>query len=104
MGNPRVELQNPSLATVMEHIVGHWGGALLISVGLAISLLGALLSWALLCAEILFTTARDKTMPAFLQKENANHVPVNALWLTNVMIVVRMGGKLLLIDSSISES
>lgn len=25
-------------------------------------------------------------MPAFLKKENANRVPVNALWLTNVMI------------------
>lgn len=61
-------------------------GALLISIGLAVSLLGALLSWALLCAEILFATARDKTMPRFLAQENANHVPANALWLTNVMI------------------
>ena len=25
-------------------------------------------------------------MPAFLRKENANHVPVNALWLTNAMV------------------
>ncbi|KJK03824.1 MULTISPECIES: arginine-ornithine antiporter [Pseudomonas] len=78
-------LQNPSLASVLEHIVGPWG-ALLISIGLAISLLGALLSWALLCAEILFATARDQTMPRFLAHENANHVPSNALWLTNVMI------------------
>ncbi|WP_207838506.1 amino acid permease, partial [Pseudomonas sp. 43(2021)] len=30
----------------------------------------------------------DKTMPAFLKKENKNHVPVNALWLTNVMIQI----------------
>ena len=80
-------LQNPSMAGVLKHVVGEWG-AILISIGLAISLLGALLSWALLCAEILFATARDKTMPAFLRKENANHVPVNALWLTNVMIQV----------------
>jgi arginine:ornithine antiporter/lysine permease len=80
-------LQNPSLASVLERIVGPWG-ALLISIGLAISLLGALLSWALLCAEILFATAKDKTMPAFLTKENANHVPVNALWLTNSMIQI----------------
>ncbi|MNH17006.1 Arginine/ornithine antiporter [compost metagenome] len=78
-------LQNPSLASVLEHIVGPWG-ALLISIGLAVSLLGALLSWALLCAEILFATARDQTMPRFLARENANHVPANALWLTNVMI------------------
>ena len=81
------QLQNPSMAGVLKHVVGEWG-AIFISIGLAISLLGALLSWALLCAEILFATARDNTMPAFLKKENANHVPVNALWLTNVMIQI----------------
>ncbi|MPR01751.1 arginine-ornithine antiporter [Pseudomonas sp. MAFF 212408] len=81
------KLQNPSMAAVLEHVVGHWG-ALLISVGLIISLLGALLSWVLLCAEIMFAAAKDHTMPAFLRKENANHVPVNALWLTNAMVQV----------------
>ncbi|GAC1033164.1 arginine-ornithine antiporter [Pseudomonas sp. No.21] len=86
MSQPELaQLQNPSLAAVLERIVGPWG-ALLISVGLAISLLGALLSWALLCAEILYATAKDRTMPAFLCRENAQHVPVNALWLTNGMI------------------
>ncbi|WP_155717255.1 amino acid permease, partial [Pseudomonas fluorescens] len=40
----------------------------------------------LLCAEIMFAAAKDHTMPEFLRKENANQVPVNALWLTNVMI------------------
>ncbi len=78
-------LQNPSMAGVLEHVVGRWG-AVLISVGLAISLLGALLSWALLCAEILFVAAKDGTMPAFLRRESANKVPANALWLTNAMI------------------
>ncbi|HWH86898.1 MAG TPA: arginine-ornithine antiporter [Pseudomonas sp.] len=81
------KLQNPSMAAVLEHVVGHWG-AVLISVGLIISLLGALLSWVLLCAEIMFAAAKDHTMPAFLRKENANHVPVNALWLTNAMIQI----------------
>ena len=80
-------LQNPSMAGVLQYLVGDWG-AILISIGLAISLLGALLSWALLCAEILFATSKDKMMPAFLKKENANHVPVNALWLTNSMIQI----------------
>ncbi|CAH0299537.1 arginine-ornithine antiporter [Pseudomonas mediterranea] len=79
------KLQNPSMAAVLEHVVGHWG-AVLISVGLIVSLLGALLSWVLLCAEILFAAARDHTMPAFLRRENANHVPANALWLTNAMV------------------
>jgi arginine:ornithine antiporter/lysine permease len=81
------KLQNPSMAAVLEHVVGHWG-AVLISVGLIISLVGALLSWVLLCAEILFAAANDHTMPAFLRKENANHAPVNALWLTNAMVQI----------------
>ncbi|TPG79132.1 arginine-ornithine antiporter [Pseudomonas arsenicoxydans] len=79
------KLQNPSMAAVLKHVVGDWG-AVLISVGLIISLLGALLSWVLLCAEIMFAAAKDHTMPEFLRKENANHVPVNALWLTNAMV------------------
>ncbi|MCL4128394.1 UNVERIFIED_CONTAM: hypothetical protein GTU68_008803 [Idotea baltica] len=80
-------LKNPSMAYVLEHIVGHWG-AILISIGLIISLLGALLSWALLCAEIMHAAASDNTMPAFLKKENANHVPANALWLTDILIQI----------------
>ncbi|OYT96670.1 MAG: arginine-ornithine antiporter [Pseudomonas sp. PGPPP3] len=78
-------LKNPSMAGVLEHVVGPWG-AMLISVGLIVSLAGALLSWTLLCAEILFASASDHTMPAFLRKENANKVPVNALWLSNGLI------------------
>ncbi|MBX9756201.1 MAG: arginine-ornithine antiporter [Pseudomonadaceae bacterium] len=80
-------LKNPSMAGVLEHVVGHWG-AVLISIGLVVSLAGALLSWTLLCAEILFAGARDHTMPNFLKKENANKVPVNALWLSNGLIQV----------------
>ena len=78
-------LKNPSMAGVLEHVVGPWG-AVLISVGLIISLIGALLSWTLLCAEILFASASDHTMPEFLRKENANKVPANALLLSNLMI------------------
>lgn len=78
-------LKNPSMAGVLEHVVGHWG-AVLIGVGLLVSLAGALLSWTLLCAEIIFSAAKDHTMPNFLRQENANHVPVNALWLTNGLI------------------
>ncbi|UVE17574.1 arginine-ornithine antiporter [Pseudomonas sp. LS44] len=88
MAQPELaKLQNPSMAAVLEHVVGHWG-AVLISVGLVISLLGALLSWVLLCAEIMFAAAKDHTMPEFLRKENANHVPANALWLTNACVQV----------------
>jgi arginine:ornithine antiporter/lysine permease len=88
MSQPELaKLQNPSMAQVLEHVVGHWG-AVLISVGLLVSLFGALLSWVLLCAEIMFSAAKDHTMPNFLKKENANHVPANALWLTNICVQV----------------
>lgn len=78
-------LRNPSMAQVLERVVGHWG-AVLVSIGLIVSLAGALLSWTLLCAEILHAAAKDHTMPGFLRKENARHVPANAIWLTNGLI------------------
>ena len=78
-------LKNPSMAHVLAHVVGPWGAAF-ISIGLVISLAGALLSWTLLCGEILHSAATDKTMPAFLQKENKNGAPANALWVSNAAI------------------
>ncbi|BES71317.1 arginine-ornithine antiporter [Marinobacter nanhaiticus D15-8W] len=78
-------LQNPSMAGVLEHVVGRWG-AVLISVGLVISLAGGLLAWTLLCAEILVAGASDGTMPKFLSKQNSKHAPINALWLSNGLI------------------
>lgn len=80
-------LQNPSMAGVLEHVVGRWG-AVLISVGLVVSLVGGLLAWTLLSAEILFAGSRDGTMPQFLRKENARGAPVNALWVSNGLIQV----------------
>ena len=90
-------LQDPSMAGVLEHLVGHWG-SLVISIGLLISLGGALLAWTLLCGEILFAAASDHTMPGFLKYENANHVPSNALWLSNGFI------QLFLVITLFSES
>lgn len=86
MSQPELaKLQNPSMAGVLEHVVGPWG-AWLVSGGLVVSLLGALLSWTLLCGEILYAAAKDKMMPQFLSKVNANDVPANTLWLSNGLI------------------
>ena len=78
-------LANPSMAGVMEAIVGHWG-RVFISIGLLISILGNYLSWSLLAAEVLHSAGKSNTMPAFLARENGNGVPATALWLTNVVI------------------
>ena len=63
-------LATPSMAGVLEAIVGPWG-KVFISVGLLISVLGNYLSWSLLAAEVLHSAAANRTMPAFLANENA---------------------------------
>lgn len=78
-------LRNPSMAGVLEAVVGPWG-AKFVSIGLLISVGGAYLSWVLLAAEILFSASRHDTMPRFLARENSNGVPANALWLTNSVV------------------
>ncbi len=85
---PRQELaalSTPSMAGVMEAVVGPWG-AVFISVGLLISVLGNYLSWSLLAAEVVHSAAKSRTMPSFLARENENKVPYAALWLTNMVI------------------
>ncbi len=78
-------LQTPSLAGVMEALVGRWG-TVFISVGLLISVLGNYLSWSLLAAEVMHSAASNDTMPPFLAKENRHGVPAAALWATNIVI------------------
>jgi arginine:ornithine antiporter / lysine permease len=78
-------MRQPSMAGVLEAVVGHWG-AVFVSLGLIVSVLGAYLAWSLICAEVLFAAAKTKDMPAIFAKENANKVPANALWLTNIVV------------------
>lgn len=78
-------LRQPSMAGVLEAVVGPWG-AVFISVGLIISVLGAFLSWTLLAAEVLWTAGKTQDVPAYFARENANGAPAAALWLTNAMV------------------
>ena len=52
-------LPNPSMAYVLRAIVGEWGATVII-IGSIISVLGALLAWVLLCAEVLYAAAGDE--------------------------------------------
>ncbi|MBB3978355.1 arginine:ornithine antiporter/lysine permease [Rhizobium azooxidifex] len=80
-------LRNPSMAGVLQAVVGPWG-AVFVSVGLLISVAGAYLSWVLLAAEILYSASKYQTMPRFLSHENSQGVPSNALWLTNIAVQI----------------
>jgi arginine:ornithine antiporter/lysine permease len=68
----------PSMASVLESIVGPWG-SIFIRVGVVLSVLGAYLAWTLMSAEILYIPAKSEDMPRFLAKTNANGAPVTAL-------------------------
>ena len=78
-------LPPPSMAGVLEAIVGPWG-KIFISIGLLISVLGNYLSWSLLAAEVVFSAAQNGTMPSFLAHENDSKAPAASLWLTNTVI------------------
>ena len=78
-------LKNPSMASVLEKVVGTWG-AVLIYLGLIFSVGGGFLAWTLLAAESLFTPAGAGVMPGVLGRQNRAGVPAHALWLTNGMV------------------
>ena len=86
MSRPELaELSDPSLAGVLQAAVGAWG-AKFIALGLIISLLGALLSWFLMAAEIIRVPAQEGLLPSVFGRENAKGTPANALWLTMVLV------------------
>ena len=79
------ELANPSMAYILEFAVGKWG-AVLINIGLIISLFGALLGWTLLAAEIPFVAAKDGVLPKIFAKQNKNGAPSASLIITAALI------------------
>jgi arginine:ornithine antiporter/lysine permease len=80
-------VRQPSMAGVLESVVGPWG-AVFVSVGLLVSVLGAYLAWALICAEVMFAAGKSKDMPKAFAKTNANGVPVVAMWVTSIIIQI----------------
>lgn len=80
-------MPQPSMAAVLEAVVGPWG-AIFVSIGVLVSVLGAYLAWSLICAEVLFVAAKTKDMPKIFATENPNKVPAAALWATNIIVQI----------------
>jgi len=78
---PQSELagvSQPSMAAVLESIVGPWG-SIFIRVGVIVSVLGAYLAWTLMAAEVLYIPATTDDMPRFLARTNRHGAPMPAL-------------------------
>ena len=80
-------MRQPSMAGVLESVVGPWG-SVFVSVGLLVSVLGAYLAWALICAEVMFAAGKSKDMPQAFARTNANGVPHVAMWWTSIIIQI----------------
>ena len=80
-------LPEPSMAYVLEAVIGPFG-ATLINIGLLVSLTGALLGWTILATEISYVASRDGVFPKVFHRLNANETPVNALFITQAFTQV----------------
>ncbi|WP_371201473.1 basic amino acid/polyamine antiporter [Microbacterium sp. BWT-B31] len=78
-------LRQPSMGGVLEAAVGGWG-AVLVSVALIVSILGAYLAWTLMAAEVLLAAARESDLPRFLRRVNAHDVPIASLTLLTAVV------------------
>lgn len=82
-------MKNPSMAQVLNQILGPWGG-LIIAIGLIVSVTGAYLSWTVLASEAPFIAAKEGMFPKAYQEQNAAGTPVRSLRLTNICIQISL--------------
>ena len=76
-------LPDNSMASVLEAVVGEWGAAL-ISAGLCLSVLGAYVSWQMLCAEPLALMAMDGLIPRKIGTINSR----GAAWVAQLISTI----------------
>jgi arginine:ornithine antiporter/lysine permease len=82
-------LHHPSMAGLMEHMVGPWG-AELIDICLIISVLGALIAWVNLSAEEVRLAGRGHSGAKWLNGLNEQEAPRNSLLITTGITQVLM--------------
>jgi arginine:ornithine antiporter/lysine permease len=87
---PREELAtigNPPMAFILESVVGKWG-AVIVNIGVVLSLAGATLGYTIIAAECPYIAAKNGVFPKIFAKENKNGAPIASLLLTNGIIQV----------------
>lgn len=73
------------LADVLSGTILANAGGVIVKLGLILSLIGGLVSWIMLAAEIPYVAAKGGTMPKWFAKENKNGAPVNSLLITDIL-------------------
>lgn len=78
-------LETPSLAHILEYAVGPWGGAL-ISFGVILSLLGAMLGYTVLWSESPYEAAMQGVFTKSFMKVNKKGAPIVTLIVSGLVI------------------
>jgi arginine:ornithine antiporter/lysine permease len=80
-------LGQPAMASLLESVVGKWG-AVLVNIGVIVSIAGAWLAWTMFAFELPYQAALRGTFPAIFTKENKRGVPYVALVVTNILVQI----------------
>lgn len=83
------KLPDPSTAYVMKAIVGDWG-AVVLNLGVIISILGAWLAWTIMTSEVPSTAAIHGVLPKAFGKFNKKGSPVFALTATSIIMQITL--------------
>lgn len=83
------KLPDPSTAYVMKAIVGDWG-AVVLNLGVIVSILGAWIAWTIMTSEVPSTAAVHGVFPKVFGKFNKQGSPVFALTATSIIMQVTL--------------
>lgn len=78
-------LENPQMAGILEYAIGPWG-AMVVNIGVVLSLAGALLGWTILAADCPYSAAQQGVFMKAFTRSNQNGSPSFSLFLTNGIV------------------
>jgi len=82
-------LPDPSTAYVLKAIVGNWG-AVLLNVGVIISILGAWIAWTIITSEVPSSAAAQGVFPRAFTQHNQHEAPTFALTATSIIMQITL--------------
>lgn len=77
-------ISQPAMANILREAIGNWG-AVVINIGLILSIIGSWLSWTMLPAETTRLMAQQGLLPKIFGKTNNKKAPTYSLMLTAIL-------------------
>ncbi|MGM0124284.1 arginine:ornithine antiporter/lysine permease [Enterococcus sp. AZ194] len=78
-------LPNPAMAYVLEDIIGKTG-AIIVNIGVIISIFGAWIATTLLAEEVAFQASISQLFPKIFSKQNKNNVPAHSVTIITLIV------------------